>query len=91
MFLFLALSGTITGVQENIWARLRDSRTPTRVRFTQPSPHIFLHFRLAMCGYIPGGRSRDNPYQLLTRIPRLQVFRRSPTLDPRCRQVPRIQ
>ena len=32
-----------TEVQENTWARLRESRMHTRVWVTQPSPYIFLH------------------------------------------------
>ena len=32
-----------TDMQENTWARLRESRTHARARVTQPSPCIFLH------------------------------------------------
>ena len=33
-----------TDMQENMWARLRDRGTLACEWFTQPSPHIFLHF-----------------------------------------------
>ena len=42
-----------TEMEENMWARLRESRARAKARVTHPSPHIFLHF----CMYcVPGTR-----------------------------------
>ena len=38
------VTSAATDLQENTWARLRDSRPGACARFTQPSPHIVLHF-----------------------------------------------
>ena len=46
-------------MQENTWARLRESRAHASVRVTQPSPRIFMHICIREYGHARTGPGYD--------------------------------